>query len=671
MEGYAAAFVPYDGNMVSCVLPLNGIEPSERMQAGGRPYSVAEILRENYKEDYHKAVSEYVRTTPEALERMDHFRGGYGYKVLSTKVIRTESSLHQPVQCTAVDIIVCSLIQAVFDVEERTQSGDIVVTSMVEKHFVDFRIRYYLDMRICKQKCLGPMIEPYRNLDSDVVSKEGSLKTNGFLIPVIRDSDYDRVAHSMLEKYFPEALDKPTKISGKDLAGRMGLNVIHVRMPEDSRVMGQLYFGFGNVEVIGKDRQRHKLRVKPGTILVNDTLCTTYEAVNGTILHECAHLYLDRTFFLLQCMTGKSYTCFINRRKEKGGADGRRYAGRPKTEVDWMETQAEKLPAYILMEKGNTIRVIERELARYGHERSPENMNRIMNRLADSFSVTRSMAKIRMKELGYQEAEGIYNFIDRKHVPDHGCSNAWPSGVTFTVSPSDIGRLGREQDFLIEISRNHYEYVEGHFCLSSDKYIDNRYKKRLTPYARTHMEECCLGFSVRTTNRIAVYAEGIASRTKREENQKEYRPNICLESVPGSKESVKEYKKCGEDDKFWADIMLNMPNDFRPAVNYLLKKLGVTQEGLAEKLGISRSFLVRMLSQEMKAGHLVGICVALKLRFDVSMRLFELSGKAPRYRGVDTHYITFLLNPMTFTIERCNEYLISNGYEPLFPKAAA
>lgn len=64
----------------------------------------------------------------------------------------------------------------------------------------------------------------------------------------------------------------------------------------------------------------------------------------------------------------------------------------------------------------------------------------------------------------------------------------------------------------------------------------------------------------------------------------------------------------------------------------------------------------------------MGICLALILRYDVSMRLFKIAGRSLRYKGVDIHYITMLLNPAQFTLDQCNTYLRINGYKVLFPE---
>lgn len=146
------------------------------------------------------------------------------------------------------------------------------------------------------------------------------------------------------------------------------------------------------------------------TILINMDLCTTREIENSTIVHECCHVYLDLPFFKLQMLSGKPFTSYTSRKRKK-----KQYS-RSNGPIDWMEQQAEKLPAYVLMEEETTKRQIEDLLAQRGGGRTPENMLWVMQSLASFHNVSRSMAKYRMIELGYPEAEGVYVYVDNQHI---------------------------------------------------------------------------------------------------------------------------------------------------------------------------------------------------------------------------------------------------------------
>ncbi len=120
----------------------------------------------------------------------------------------------------------------------------------------------------------------------------------------------------------------------------------------------------------------------------------------------CPYVIVDLPFFMLQMMSGKPFCSYTSRKRKK------KY-GKNNDPIDWMELQAEKLPAYVLMEEGNTKKEIERLLKERGGDRSPETMSWIMGQLAAKFQVSKSMAKYRMIELGYPEAEGIYGYLER------------------------------------------------------------------------------------------------------------------------------------------------------------------------------------------------------------------------------------------------------------------
>ena len=100
------------------------------------------------------------------------------------------------------------------------------------------------------------------------------------------------------------------------------------------------------------------------TVLINTALCRTEEAENTTLVHECCHVYLDRLFFRLQMLSGKPCTVSMSRRRP-GAPRAVRAAG----PLAWMETQAEKLPAYILMEENNSLSRIGQLMAEGGGAR--------------------------------------------------------------------------------------------------------------------------------------------------------------------------------------------------------------------------------------------------------------------------------------------------------------
>lgn len=387
---------------------------------------------------------------------------------------------------------------------------------------------------------IGPLVWVYKDWEDDPALSGFAFDTNDYLLPILYNSDYETVAHAILDDFFPEAKREiggdASVVSSEELARRMGLRVLDVRFA-DKTVMGQLYYNYGEAHLLDDSGKTYAQIIRPGTILVNQDNCTTAATRNSTIAHECCHMYLDRWFFLLQMVTGRKYTPYSSRRREN-----RRYYHKNDA-LDWMELQCEKLPAYLLLERNDVIDYVEARLKQCNWKKTPENIRAIVDGLAERYEVSYQMAKYRMIELGYCEAGGIRNYVNDMVIPDHGCTWLWPANMTFTISAKDAALLAAsDSEFERVICSGRYRYVEGHFCLNTDKYILRDYygKPHLTVYARCHMEECCLGFTVGGRYRRTEYAVSKVARNKTEPVTDKYRAAYRLVAEPGSSEYEKE-----------------------------------------------------------------------------------------------------------------------------------
>lgn len=246
----------------------------------------------------------------------------------------------------------------------------------------------------------------------------------------------------------------------------MKLIVRTVRLPKGSDARGLIFFSDSRVKILDDNDNETEISAFPLTILLNTDLCPTGEIRNSTLVHECVHAYLDYRFFMLQSLGGKPYNSCMGR-----SLSPIKYV-RTNSPIEWMELHAEKLPAYILMEESNTRNYIEDLYDRCHWDTSPGNVMSIVEQLAKKFGVSRSMAKYRMIELGFPEAEGVYCYIDGRRIPDHGCSEQWEKGVTYTISRMDAAMLlNRSCEFKAALRSGSYTYVDGHYCLDSSKFV--------------------------------------------------------------------------------------------------------------------------------------------------------------------------------------------------------
>lgn len=620
-----------------------------------QPYSVAEVLQNVFHADFQTVLENYVRTETEQIQEAGVLPGAEGMKVRLWSYLKTLSKLQQPTDRTVVDVILQSRLEGQYkDGETRYESAD-------------FRLRYIFDLRVCHQCCIGPLVWVYKDWEDDPALSGFAFDTNDYLLPILYNSDYETVAHAILDDFFPEAKREiggdASVVSSEELARRMGLRVLDVRFA-DKTVMGQLYYNYGEAHLIDDSGKTYAQIIRPGTILVNQDNCTTAATRNSTIAHECCHMYLDRWFFLLQMMTGRKYTPYSSRRREN-----RRYHHKNDA-LDWMELQCEKLPAYLLLERNDVIDYVEDRLKQCNWKKTPENIRAIVDGLAERYEVSYQMAKYRMIELGYCEAGGIRNYVNDMVIPDHGCTWLWPANTTFTISAKDAALLAAsDSEFERVICSGRYRYVEGHFCLNTDKYILRDYygKLHLTVYARCHMEGCCLGFTVGGRYRRTEYAVSKVARNKTEPVTDKYRAAYRLVAEPGSSEYEKENQAMVDDGLLWLEFYKNIPDDFAEMIKAIMKRKGITQENLSFELGVDRKALLNYLNQDRPSvAHVVGICVALKVPYFISMEILGAAGIKLRSTEQDFLYRQFLLNAENLTVSRCEDILKQHNEKPLF-----
>lgn len=620
-----------------------------------QPYSVAEVLQNVFHADFQTVLENYVRTETEQIQEAGVLPGAEGMKVRLWSYLKTLSKLQQPTDRTVVDVILQSRLEGQYkNGETRYESAD-------------FRLRYIFDLRVCHQCCIGPLVWVYKDWEDDPALSGFAFDTNDYLLPILYNSDYETVAHAILDDFFPEAKREiggdASVVSSEELARRMGLRVLDVRFA-DKTVMGQLYYNYGEVHLLDDSGKTYAQMIRPGTILVNQDNCTTAATRNSTIAHECCHMYLDRWFFLLQMVTGRKYTPYSSRRREN-----RRYHHKNDA-LDWMELQCEKLPAYLLLERNDVIDYVEARLKQCNWKKTPENIRAIVDGLAERYEVSYQMAKYRMIELGYCEAGGIRNYVNDMVIPDHGCTWLWPANTTFTISAKDAALLAAsDSEFERVICSGRYRYVEGHFCLNTAKYILRDYygKPHLTVYARCHMEECCLGFTVGGRYRRTEYAVSKVARNKTEPVTDKYRAAYRLVAEPGSSEYEKENQAMVDDGLLWLEFYKNIPDDFAEMIKAIMKRKGITQENLSFELGVDRKALLNYLNQDRPSvAHVVGICVALKVPYFISMEILGAAGIKLRSTEQDFLYRQFLLNAENLTVSRCEDILKQHNEKPLF-----
>lgn len=489
-----------------------------------------------------------------------------------------------------------------------------------------------------------------------------------YLLPRFPECAYEYLSDYLLWTYYPEMIEKPGRLDGDTLAWRMGLRVFDRRMTDrDSNILGLIFFN-GKRELTYDEKGNVVFTdFARGDILINTASCTSQKLRNSTIVHECCHAALDQFFFLLQDVSKRIYVGIACREVKQ--------TKHPENiMMDRMERQARKLPAYLMMPSEMVTEVAEDYVREHGGTRDVETIEGTVRHLMDVFDVSRQMAIIRMKELGYPEVEAIDCYSgSTRHVSDYKSVNSRMEGVTYTIPEKDALELftGRQDlAFLNKIYSGKYIFLEDHFCLNTPKYVMEYFPGAwgLTPYARKHLDECCIGFIRRKRHTRLQYVPGIATRSKKEPETEKYFGNYSMYLAPDGDGSEELNRACVKDFELWSQLNKTLPDDFEEAVQDILGKKNVSQERLADMIGtVDRDWVYRFIHRQYpKKTSIVAFCIALELPFMISMRLVELADHTFRAGSIYDGILQMLLAQSgTITVGQCNEMLLQMKYEPL------
>lgn len=494
------------------------------------------------------------------------------------------------------------------------------------------------------------------------------------LVPIINKDQLEAVAKAFLEKYYKEALYKPMAIDPSVLAERMGLTIQQKHITSDFSTFGQVFFTDYETEYYDKDNSSFKkVHVKSGTIFVDPDayFLRNLGSVNNTIIHECVHWDKHRKAFELERLYNENAT------QIKCQVVGGIKDNKVKSATDWMEWQANSLTPRIQMPYTQALikaaEFIKKYFQLFPGSKLVDIMEPVIDEMALFFCVSRFAAKIRMVDLGYEEAIGTFTYIDGRYVNPHSFKKGTlQQNQTFSISERDAIIESTMVPALREkIQSGSYLYVDSHFCLKDSKYIEYNSDGQafLTDYARQHMDECCLVFDLsvhKPTNSYCkqFYTECALYRDATSDIifEAHFSDSKVNNDVDAQAKAITAY------NKELAEVMQNMPGGFSAALKHLMTWKGKTVEALAGDCCLDPKTIQRMRNNEAyetTIETIVAICIALQLPPATSDALIDRSGCS---LGVSEKHLTyrFLLNSCyTKTIYECNEMLHRLSFDPL------
>jgi Domain of unknown function (DUF955). len=223
--------------------------------------------------------------------------------------------------------------------------------------------------------------------------------------PHICRDEFDKEALEFLDKYYPEALQRPVAVPILYVARhRMGLRVVEKRLTEDFSVLGQMCFTSGLTEIYDKEDGSYKMvKARYGTMIIDpDTIAKRNEGCrNNTIAHEAFHWHKHRDYHISISVVDPKKSARIrsvyNEYDESNKANW--------SDEDWMEWQARGIAPRILMPPEQFDETANRFFEENSRKVSSHGTwyihTAVVNSLADFFQVSKQSVEIRLSERGY------------------------------------------------------------------------------------------------------------------------------------------------------------------------------------------------------------------------------------------------------------------------------
>ncbi|HEO0107196.1 TPA: ImmA/IrrE family metallo-endopeptidase [Streptococcus agalactiae] len=553
-------------------------------------------------------LSTYMVPEPNGFIEFDNFEL---YKINYEIINNCELNLEIIV---IADVIVRQYIKGEMEVDTKTKFVSVYAEVELDAGIKNFRI-YNTEFK------------------SDQYKNSRNLKLSKDWVPYIRKKDFDDIAEKFLRKYYPQALTQPTPVPVETIVSEMGLSIHQEKLTIDNSVFGKMVFKDTDVEVI-EDEQLVSKHFNKGSILVDKDVVfkRNVGSYNNTVIHECVHWELHKVFHEVKMVLDKDHSQ-VSSWTEENLADSSMW-----TSLDWMEWQANGIAPRILMPKVQT-RIKIRELFQTLTLVNPdisrsELVQEVVDNLATFFEVSRQAAKIRMIDLGFKEANGVYNYLDDRYMHNFAFElEAFDKGSSYTITSNDLCfEYCFNESFRQIIDRNMFIYVDNHLCLKDKKFI---YMTKdgpiMTDYDYEHMDECCLIFKVKSKNFTSIsnetYYDYVLNRgvTKESEIKADFvdilqNPSLMDQLPP--LDMMKLGKKISE-------LLKELPFEFSGTLRSHRKRKNCTQPFLAKLVGITERTLRDYETLEDNLPRLeltLSFCFALKLRPELSDDMIKKAG---------------------------------------------
>ena len=620
-----------------------------RLDETFRPYTVIDVLTKVYHRRFEDDLRQSAGERPEDfLEPENGWRVSRVW-VNGCRIVRVETLFFQPLSDFQMDLFARVSLRM-----ELVRGGDAGMTRYKSLR-TELRLRYSLNLRPCKLTCRF-VKTVVKEEDGLLARNPMAIRADKYLLPILHESDYPRLARWILSQY--DMTENGLPLDVDLLAMRMGLKLLPGRFSEKG-VTGEIYFNHGRAEILDPATgEARDTNIDPGTIILNLAACTTRGMLRVTLLHECVHHLLADRHFLLQMTHGHQYCSYLCKKKDETHKE----RGTPLSPADIMEIQANKLPGYLLID-AESGKARAKEFLASCRDKGSDRMRRLVRDMAEYYGATLTTAGTRLQALGYPEVRGVLQSANGKLVP--AFLSDLKDGQTYMIDHIDaLKEYVRNAAFREALDTGRYVYCEGHFCLNDPRYIRPGYwgKPYLSAYARDHMRECCLIFETAYENTLKRLVSGVLQKARGDKKKVRY------VSFDGGSAVTAEGRKFR--DRITAEYreIAAMQPSFQEMLTALIERRKFTKTRLAEETGLSEDTIRRMKNepdrvQDIRA--VLAVCIALHLPGELSRQMIALS-TAKFHRSEEMYAYEYVLEHCyQWKVGAVNRFLVEAGFRPL------
>ena len=434
--------------------------------------------------------------------------------------------------------------------------------------------------------------------------------------------------------------------------------------PLTSGVFGKTYFADDVAEVYDSNKNRVRITVKRGTILINTIKADERGdgALRNTIVHEAVHWFFHNNYFALRHLLNNKLTCSICYRSEHLSEDD---------EIKWMESQARSLAPKILMPKVMFLRKfkelykknkkISKSLSNlFGMRKESDILFDTVIDLANFFEVSKQSVKYRLIELGYFEADGVANFnsLAKKYYETFMFDkNKLKEHQTFYLpQESFISLLENDSRILIATRNKKLLYLNGLLVVNNPKYVVN---EKLTDYAISHVDECCVIFNVKSDHKpfkdnFASFSLCAGGKSKAQAQIDDEHYAYIIQQANENAEHYEAHKK-------------NLPSTFGETIEYHCVKFGQSYEWISDVCDLTATTLRKFRNEDfddIKLTNIIKFGLGLKLSQPYIQDIINKAGiSMTRISKQNSILLTIIMTFQRLGIKKAYKILKINGNE--------